>query len=196
MLADYVGMRVKNLVGYLLLILLLIVLAFESCSIYAIAERVALSANVIFANADNCKIAFKHPENERNAAIKAAKSILCSGIKLKATEINCSCDQIVCYSRNVILVLDTNSMLPVYLIYDSVPRSMIKNESECEEFARIYMLKNLPRGYSSAKLKFRMKGVSDNVCAFEAEVNGKRADISVRMDTGSIVYYSAKELFS
>ncbi len=163
--------------------------------IYSFVETIENNTNVFYASEENGVVGVKYNEKVQNNAQNAAKKILDSGIKTKISEISAVRDIIICYTKNVYMELDTNSMCPVLMFYECAEKEIKLSEEECRSAAMSFVFKNVPRRVKTANAEIRKIESGGSVASYEIYFADKTVRVSVRRDTGSIVFYDGSELF-
>lgn len=163
--------------------------------IYSFVKNIEYNANVFYADAEDITVVVKYNERQQNEAKKAANDILGNNVKLRTSEISAIGDKIICYTKNVYIELDTSSMCPILLFYECPIGYPKLNDSQCKLIAMRFALQNIPRTTKVNGSKIENFGTEGNAFSYKIAFGDEVVFISVRADTGSIVYYDATMLF-
>lgn len=163
--------------------------------IYAIAKNIENNATAYFTNAENSYASAEFNEKTQNEAKNAAKTILGSNIKLKTANASFNGKIIVCYAKNIYMELDKESLRPVLYFYACEARSGKYSEEECRRIAVQFILKNAPANIHVNNAEIKQTSVAHNTVSYMVDIGGRNAEVSVRTDTGSIVYYNGQAFF-
>jgi len=162
--------------------------------IYSFAENIENNANVFSANCDQAHTGVKYNEKTRNEAERSAQNILGRGIKFRSSEFSGEENIIVCYTKNVYLELDTNSMHPMFFFYECQCGKAKLTIEECEKLVLTFVFRNMPRK-AKAKDAHVYCGRFDDIAEFRIDFADGAVFAAIRRDTGSIVYYDASKFF-
>lgn len=162
--------------------------------IYAFAKNMENNASVFSANSDQAFEGVKHNEKTQNTAKRSAQSILDNRVKFKTSEFSGEENKIVCYTKNVYLELDTNSMQPVFYFYECKYGKPKISREECERIAKTFVFRNMPRKARATDADIYCDSF-DDVAEFRVAFSEGIAFVAIRRDNGRIIYYDASELF-
>ena len=188
-------MDLKNRVGIAVIALLLTASLWGIKEIYAIAEYIENSTNVFYGDAEIDYANVKYNEKQKNKAENAARSVLDSGIKLKVSDVSSDGRTMVCYSRNIYMELDSVSLRPVFVFYECDAKEKRYSDVELESIARAFSLRNLPRSVKGHNSVMEKIGEEGGIVSYRSLFGDKESYISLRSDTGSVVFYDAYGLF-
>ncbi len=163
--------------------------------IYSFVKNIEYNKNVFYADAEGITMGVKYNERQQNAAKKAANDILDNNVKLRTSEISAIGDKIICYTKNVYIELDTSSMCPILLFYECPIGHPKLTNNKCKLIAMRFVLRNIPRTTKVNGAEIENVGSEGNAFSYKITFGDKVVFISVRADTGSIVYYDATMLF-
>ncbi len=189
-------MKVNNKNGIAVIIVMVVFALCGVITIYSIAENISNDAIAFYALDENDLISIKYNEKEQNEAKKSVESILDSGVKVKISRFCGNNNVIVCYAKNVYIELDRDSMHPVFVFYECQKYKEKYTEDKCRKIAEHFVLKNVPRGVSTGGAELTVIDDSGCVLTYEMKLEQKTVVIAVRKDTGHIVFYDARALFS
>ncbi len=186
--------NIKSLAALILTVLVLIGV-YGVGEIYAIAKTIEFNANVFSAKTYRELGGIECNEKMQNKAKKAVKTILDSGINTKVSEFCGKDDTIVCYTKNIYIELSTNSMQPVYMIYECTPDSPKISADNCQKTVTQFVFRNMPRKLKAKDAKVSCDNIENNIARYSVSFVNGSVKVAIRMDTGSVVYYDASENF-
>lgn len=148
----------------------------------AIAEIEKYAENEIKATAEN-------NEKEENEAKKALNRILDNGVKLNVLP-TAPDKSIICLGGdNMYVEMDKWEKFILHLSYTcSVGERKLTTE-ECEEKAKRFLLRNMPRRYSAKRPVFSYVCVNGGCDCFTVALGAERLWMKVRSDTGSVTLF-------
>ncbi len=163
--------------------------------IYSFVENTENNANAFSAPAGQRLAGVKHNEKMQNQAKDAAGNILGKGIKFKSSEFSGEEGRIVCYTRNVYMEFDTNSIQPVFIVYECECRESKKTSEECEMIIERFVFRNMPRKSKAKDAVIHCDNINNKIASYHIDFANGTAFVALRRDTGSIIFYDASELF-
>ncbi len=181
--------------AYIFLAVLLAASAVGVKEIYTIAKNATNNANVFYADVDNSYTGAKYNEKQQNDAIKAAKCVLGSGIKMRASNFSSRSRVIVCYTENLYMELEGESLCPVVLLYECRPSFSEYSREDLSRRALCFVLRNVPRRVRVTEPQVKFVEEQEHILSFLVKLGDNETAISLRADTGSVVYYNGSSLF-
>ena len=184
-----------KIVSGVVLFLQMIALFYGINTIYSYAENIENSTNVFLASTNQKLTGVKYNEKVQNSAKKAAENILGNGIKFKASEFCGEEDKIVCYTKNVYMELNINSMQPQFIVYECSIGNASKSNVECETAVERFVFRNMPRKAKAKNAEIHCDSFNDKTAEYHLNFANGTVWAAVRRDTGTVIYYDASELF-
>ena len=176
----------------------IIFMFFSICGIiviYSFVENIEYNTNVFYAVEENDMAGVENNEKTQNIAKNKVKLILDSDVKTKISVISPNSDKIICYTRNIYMELDADSMCPVLYIYECKKGRSRYTEEECRLISMKFALRNIPRVVKVNGSRIECTGKEEDVFSYKIFFGEDTVLVSVRGDTGSIVFYDASQLF-
>ncbi|MBQ7836819.1 MAG: hypothetical protein IJ389_06145 [Clostridia bacterium] len=166
-----------------------------ACEIYSIVKNISRNANAFYAVEEVDYAGVKYNEKQLNDAKSAAKRILDSSIKMQIADVSSNGNVMVCYTKNIYMELDSNSLCPVFMFYECEAGKKKYKDEQLMAIATTFALRNLPRGVKGQGSYFEKISDEKGIVSYRAVFGDKRSVVSLRADTGSVVFYDGHELF-
>lgn len=163
--------------------------------IYSFVENIENNTNAFSASAEQRFTGVRHNEMMQNKAKRAAENILGKGIRFKSSEFCGEAGRIVCYTRNVYMEFDTNSIQPVFIVYECECNESKKTSEECETIVERFVFRNMPRKSKAKDAEIYCDGINEKFASYHIKFANGTAFVALRRDTGSVIFYDASELF-
>ncbi len=187
--------KYSKISGLITLIILWVMIIYGGLKIYTFVKNTENNADVFSASANQRFAVVKYNKKIQNDAKNASKNLLGNGIKFKASEFCGDNGRIVCYTRNVYIELDTNSMQPIYMFYECNISNPQKSIDECEKNIIQFVFRNIPRSAKAKDAVVCCDSFNEKTASYRVNFSNGTVLVVIRRDTGSVIFYDANELF-
>lgn len=181
--------------SFIISVILIVAVVYETTALYSFVKNIENNADVFSTSRDQNLAGVKYSEKTQNMAKNAAENIFGKGLKFRSSEFSGEEGRIVCYTRNVYMELDSNSMQPVFMVYECKYEDAKKSLYECTKITKKFVLRNKPRSSGIMDDVIYCDYFDKNIAQYHVVFSKGVVFVTLRRDTGSVIFYDASELF-